>query len=61
MRDARAGGHIFTGRSERCAVCGISREAFDDSGRYCYSRQPSQNRTSRPPLKRERPFVVDWE
>jgi hypothetical protein len=60
MRDARAGGHSF-GRSERCSVCGISREAFDDTGRYCYPRQPSKNRTSGSPLKSERPSVVDWE
>jgi hypothetical protein len=61
MRDARGGGHSFIGRSERCFVCGISREAFDDSGRYCYPRQPSKKRTSRPPLKSEQPFVADWE
>jgi hypothetical protein len=60
MRDVRAGGHSF-GRSERCSVCGLSREAFDDSGRCCYPHQPSKNRTSRPPLKSERPSAVDWE
>jgi hypothetical protein len=61
MRKARASGHNFIGHSERCSVCGISREAFDDSGRYCYPRRPFKNRTSRPPLKSEQPSVVDWE